>query len=205
MASVQTISPKTRKPAKVPEYLIKEVLDGLPVYYKGYKAVLRKEKSLEEIMGASGLQLFIIRYLFRLLDRRLDENLFYVFTGEGGLHIGKGNNVAGDILVYEKQKLTPNFIDEHYLQIPPFINIEIDVEIDNANFTDYEYIDRKTKNLLTFGVQKVLWILTKTKQVIVAEPGQNWLVIDWHKDIEIFDGITFNIPAYLEKEGIPVE
>ena len=107
--------------------------------------------------------------------------------------------------MYEKQKLTPNFIDEHYLQIPPFINIEIDVEIDNANFTDYEYIDRKTKNLLTFGVQKVLWILTKTKQVIVAEPGQNWLVIDWHKDIEIFDGITFNIPAYLEKEGIPVE
>jgi Uma2 family endonuclease len=205
MASVQTTTPKTRKPAKVPEYLIKEVLDGLPVYYKGYKAVLRKEKSLEEIMGASGLQLLIIRYLFRLLDRALDENLFYVFTGEGGLHIGKGNNVAGDILVYEKQKLTPNFINEHYLQIPPLINIEIDVEIDNANFTDYEYIDRKTKNLLAFGVQKVLWILTKTKQVIVAEPDQDWLVIDWHKDIEIFHGITFNIPAYLEKEGIPVE
>lgn len=205
MASVQTISPKTKKTAKVPEYLIKEVLDGLPVYYKGYQAVLRKEKSLEEIMGASGLQLFIIRYLFRLLDCTLDENLYYVFTGEGGLHIGKGNSVAGDILVYEKQKLTPDFIDEHYLQIPPLVNIEIDVEIDNANFTDYEYIDRKTKNLLAFGVQKVVWILTKTKQVIVAEPDQNWLVIDWHKDIEIFHGITFNIPAYLEKEGIPVE
>lgn len=205
MASVQTTTPKTRKPTKVPEYLIKEVLDGLPVYYKGYKAVLRKEKTLEDIMGASGLQLLIIRYLFRLLDRALDENLFYVFTGEGGLHIGKGNNVAGDILVYEKQRLTPNFIDEHYLQIPPFINIEIDVEIDNVNFTDYEYIDRKTKNLLSFGVQKVLWVLTKTKQVIVAEPDQNWLVIDWHKDIEIFNGIIFNIPAYLEKEGIPVE
>jgi Uma2 family endonuclease len=205
MASVQTTTPKNRKSPKVPEYLIKEVLDGLPVYYKGYKAVLRKEKTLEEIMGASGLQLFIIRYLFRLLDRALDENLFYVFTGEGGLHIGKGNNVAGDILVYEKQKLTSNFIDEHYLQLPPFINIEIDVEIDNANFTDYEYIDRKTKNLLTFGVQKVLWILTKTKQVIVAEPDQNWLVIDWHKDIEIFHGITFNIADYLEKEGITLE
>ncbi|AEI47065.1 hypothetical protein [Runella slithyformis] len=205
MASVQTITPKTKKPVKVPEYLIKEVLDGLPVYYKGYKAVLRKEKTLEEIMGASGLQLFIIRFLFRLLDRSLDENLFYVFTGEGGLHIGKGNNVAGDIWVYEKKKLTPDFIDQHYLKIPPFINIEIDVEIDNTHFTDFEYIDRKTKNLLAFGVQKVLWVLTKTKQVIVAEPERDWLVIDWHKDIEIFGGITFNIPAYLEKEGIPVE
>ena len=205
MASMQTISPKTRKSTKVPEYLIKELPDGLPVYYKGYKAVLRKEKSLEEIVGASGLQLLIIRYLFHLLDRTLDENLFYVFTGEGGLHIGKGNNVDGDIPVYEKQKLTPNFINEHYLQIPPLINIEIDVEIDNANFTDYEYIDRKTKNLLTFGVQKVVWILIRTKQVIIAEPDQDWRVIDWHKDIEIFHGITFNIPAYLEKEGIPVE
>ncbi|MEZ4906011.1 MAG: Uma2 family endonuclease, partial [Spirosomataceae bacterium] len=87
MASVQTTTPKTKKAPKVPQYLIKEVLDGLPVYYKGYKSVLRKEKTLEEIMGASGLQLFIIRYLFRLLDRSLDENLFYVFTGEGGLHI----------------------------------------------------------------------------------------------------------------------
>jgi len=30
-------------------------------------------------------------------------------------------------------------------------------------------------------------------------------VIYEHQDIEIFHGITFNIPAYLEKEGIPVE
>ncbi|MFN8346602.1 MAG: hypothetical protein U0X91_16480 [Spirosomataceae bacterium] len=33
MASVQTIPPKTKRSTKVPEYLIKEVLDGLPVNY----------------------------------------------------------------------------------------------------------------------------------------------------------------------------
>ena len=205
MASVQTISPKTRKPTKVPEYLIKEVLDGLPVYYKGYKAVLRKDKSLEEIMGISSLQSIILWYLSRIVlgSKNVDDNQYFVLTGEPGLHIERNNNMSGDIIIYERAKV--NIFDTHYFDIPPLINIEIDVEIDNVNFTDYEYIDRKTKNLLAFGVQKVLWILTKTKQVIVAEPDQNWLVIDWHKDIEIFHGITFNIPAYLEKEGIPVE
>lgn len=49
---------------KVPEYLVKEVLNGIPIYiyYKGYKAVLRKEKTLKDIIGASGLQIFILRY-----------------------------------------------------------------------------------------------------------------------------------------------
>lgn len=70
-----------RKIPKVPTYLVKEILDDMPVFYKGYKAVLRKEKTIEDIMGASGLQIFIVRYLFRLLDRNLDDNLFYVFTG----------------------------------------------------------------------------------------------------------------------------
>jgi hypothetical protein len=31
-----------RKIQKVPAYLVKEILDEMPVFYKGYKAVLRK-------------------------------------------------------------------------------------------------------------------------------------------------------------------
>jgi hypothetical protein len=47
-----------RKIQKVHAYLVKEILDEMPVFYKGYKAVLRKEKTLEDIMGASGLQIY---------------------------------------------------------------------------------------------------------------------------------------------------
>jgi Uma2 family endonuclease len=191
-----------RKIPKVPSHLVKEILDGMPVFYKGYKAVLRKEKTIEDIMGASGLQIFIVRYLFRLLDRNLDDNLFYVFTGEGGLHLSKGTNLSGDVLVFDKQTLTPDLIDTHYLNIPPLIDIEIDVEIDNATFSDFDYIQRKTDNLLKFGTQKVIWILTKTQKVIVAEPNKDWLLIDWQKDVEITNGITFNVPQYLKKEGV---
>jgi Uma2 family endonuclease len=191
-----------RKIPKVPSYLVKEILDDIPVFYKGYKAVLRKEKTIEDIMGASGLQIFIVRYLFRLLDRNLDDNLFYVFTGEGGLHISKGTNLSGDVLVFDKQTLTPDLIDTHYLNIPPLIDIEIDVEIDNTTFSDFDYIQRKTDNLLKFGTQKVIWILTKTQKIIVAEPNKDWLMINWEKDVEITNGITFNVPQYLKKEGV---
>jgi Uma2 family endonuclease len=191
-----------RKIPKVPTYLVKEILDNIPVFYKGYKAVLRKEKTIEDIMGASGLQIFIVRYLFRLLDRNLDDNLFYVFTGEGGLHISKGTNLSGDVLVFDKQTLTPDLIDTHYLNIPPLIDIEIDVEIDNTTFSDFDYIQRKTDNLLKFGTQKVIWILTKTQKIIVAEPNKDWLMINWEKDVEITNGITFNVPQYLKKEGV---
>lgn len=194
-----------RKIPKVPSYLIKEMLDDIPVFYKGYKAVLRKEKTIEDIMGASGLQIFIVRYLFRLLDRNLDDRLFYVFTGEGGLHLGKGTNLSGDVLVFDKQILTPDLIDTHYLNIPPLIAIEIDVEIDNTTFSDFDYIQRKTDNLLKFGTQKVIWILTKTQKIIVAEPNKDWLLIDWQKDVEIISGITFNVPQYLKKEGVSIQ
>ncbi|MEY4540383.1 MAG: hypothetical protein RLZZ306_2140 [Bacteroidota bacterium] len=193
-----------RKIPKVPSYLVKEILDDMPVFYKGYKAVLRKEKTIEDIMGASGLQIFIVRYLFRLLDRNLDDNLFYVFTGEGGLHLSKGTNLSGDVLVFDKQTLTPDLIDTHYLNIPPLIDIEIDVEIDNTTFSDFDYIQRKTDNLLKFGTQKVIWILTKTQKIIVAESNKDWLMIDWQKDVEIINGITFNVPQYLKKEGVTI-
>ena len=191
-----------RKIPKVPPYLIKEILDEVPVYYKGYKAVIRKEKTLEDIMGASGLQIFIVRYLFRLLDRNLDDNLFYVFTGEGGLHLDKGSNLSGDVLVFEKSMLTPDLIDTHYLNVPPLIDIEVDVEIDNGTFSDFEYIQKKTKKLLGFGTQKVIWILTKSKTIIVAEPDKDWLMIDWTKDVEVINNLHFNIQNYLIKEGI---
>jgi hypothetical protein len=190
---------------KVPEYLVKEVLDGIPIYYKGYKAVLRKEKTLEDIMGASGLQSFILRYFSYLLIRQLDEEQYFVFTGETGLHLDLKNNFSGDVMVYEHNKLPMSKIDTHYLDIPPKIDIEIDVNIDTTDFTEQTYIYRKTDRLLSWGVEKVIWVLSASKKVIVAEQGKDWLVIDWSKDIEIIDGVKFNVSQYLEKSGVVIK
>ena len=194
---------KQRKLArKIPEYLVKEVLDGIPIYYKGYKAILRKEKTLENFMGASGLQIFILRYLTYLLIRQLNEEQYYVFTGEGGMHINTNNNFSGDVMIYEQSKLPIFKIDKHYLDIPPKIDIEIDVNIDTTDFTEQTYIYRKTDRLLSWGVEKVIWVLSESQKVIVAEQGKDWLLIDWSKDIEIIDGVKFNVSQYLEKSGV---
>ena len=194
---------KQRKLArKVPEYLIKEILDGIPIYYKGYKAVLRKEKTLEDFIGASGLQSFILRYFSYLLIRQLDENLYYVFTGETGMHIDMKNNLSGDVMIYEQSKLPTSKIDTHYLDVPPKIDIEIDVNIDTTDFSEQTYIYKKTDRLLSWGVEKVIWVLSASQKVIVAQQGQDWLVIDWSKNIEIMDGIKFNVSEYLEKSGV---
>lgn len=47
----------------IPSYLIGEQLDNHVFYYKGYRAVLQGEKTLEEIMGSSVLQFMIIQHL----------------------------------------------------------------------------------------------------------------------------------------------
>jgi hypothetical protein len=194
---------KQRKIArKVPEYLIKEILNGIPIHYKGYKAVLRKERTLEDIMGASGLQVLIVSYIYKLLVRQLSDDVYHVFAGEAGLHLELKDNLSGDIVLYECNKFPVSNIDTHYLNIPPKIDIEVDVNIDTTDFTEQTYINQKTDRLLSWGVEKVIWILSESKKVIIAEQGKDWLLVDWSKDIEIIDGVKFNVSEYLKKLGV---
>ena len=197
---------KQRKLArKIPEYLVKEVLNGIPIHYKGYKAVLRKEKTLEDIMGASGLQSFIVSYIYKLLVRQLSDDTYHILTGETGLHLELNDNLSGDIVLFEYDQLSVENIDTHYLNIPPKIDIEIDVNIDTSDFTEQTYIYQKTDRLLSWGVEKVIWVLSESKKVIVAERGKDWLLIDWSKDIEVIDGVKFNVSQYLEKLGVSLK
>ena len=154
---------KQRKLArKVPEYLVKEVLDGIPIHYKGYRAVLRKEKTLEDIVGENGLQVFILSHFSYLLIRQLDEEQYYIFTGKIGFYHDKNNNLLGSVVVYEQNKLPMSKIDNHYLSLPPKIDIEIDVNIDTTDFSEQTYIYRKTDRLLSWGVEKVIWVLSES-------------------------------------------
>jgi hypothetical protein len=42
-----------------------------------------------------------------------------------------------------------------------------------------------------------------SKKVIVAQPNENWQIIDWHKEIEILDGVYCCIGQYLKEHGSP--
>ena len=87
---------------EIPAYLIYEVLEGKPVYYKGYKEVLAENKILEDIMGSSGLQAEIVSYLLKICYLAIDTGLFRIFTNEVGSHIDKGNNLSNDIAIFDK-------------------------------------------------------------------------------------------------------
>ena len=187
----------------IPEHLIYEIMDGKPIYYKGYREVLANTKTFSEIMGSSALQSLIVTHLVLLIGKRLDEDRFTVLTSETGLHLDKHNNLAGDILTFDNATLPIEAINEFYISVPPKIVIEVDIMADPTDTTPDSYIFRKTQKLLNFGVEKVIWITTQTKKVTIATPHDDWQIKDWHKDVDILDGIRFNIGAYLTRKGSP--
>ena len=94
--------------------------------------------------------------------------------------------------------------DKYYISVPPKIQIEVDIDADlDETRSETSYIQQKTDKLFEFGVEKVIWVLSDSKKVIVATPLANWEVIDWHKDIEVIDDVCFCIGKYLLEEGSP--
>lgn len=194
-----------RKQRKVPSYLIYEIMDGKPIYYKGYQAVLNKSKEFEDIMGSSTLQSIILNFILTLLHKSINDEDYWILINEAGIHLDHGNNLAGDILIYDRSRLKASDINTGYAKVPPNIAIEVDTKADLSIITFQEYLKKKTTKLHGFGVDKVIWVLTASKQVVVANANEDWLLIDWNKDIEILNNIKFNIGEYLKKNGIQVE
>ncbi len=196
----------SRKPArKIPDYLVYEIMDGKPIYYRGYQSVMNKTKTLEEIMGCSSLQAELVDYLLSIIYPFIDRTKYRVYTNEIGNHIDKGNNLSNDIAIFDKAILTADKINKKYPDVPPKLVIEIDTEADTSELTGFGYVYKKSKKLLDFGVERIIWIMINTQTVTVMEPGSDWKVREWNTDIEIMDGHTFNIARYLDEEGIVVE
>jgi hypothetical protein len=191
-------------PRHIPPHLIYEILDGQPIYYKGYREVIQNKKTMEEIMGASGIQSVIVFYLVSFIAKFINEEIYSVLTNEAGLHLDQRSNLSNDIAIYETSVLTPDKINRKYVDVPPKIAIEIDIDGDVEHLTESGYIYKKTHKMLAFGTQKVVWVLTAAQVVIVAT-NEKIETISWHKDIELMEGHCFNIGQYLDKKGIVVE
>lgn len=191
---------KPKQQKRIPQRLIYEVIDGKPFYFRGYKEVLAKKRTLEEVVGISGLQSFIAQYLLELLY--LGKSQEYYFLIRVGTHLDKNNNLSGDVYIYDKKTLSPDKINTHYVEVAPKIAIEIDIRIDLSDEKDFGYVFTKTHKLLDFGVEKVLWIFTKHQKVMVATKDQDWLTKNWNQEIELLDGEYFNIGKFLADEGV---
>jgi hypothetical protein len=193
-----------RSIGNIPDYLVYEIMDGKPIYYKGYQDVLLNHKTFAEIMGSSSLQAVIVYYLVGTIFKFIDEDIFTVLTSESGLHLNHRNNLSNDIAIFENSVLLPTKIGRKYANVPPKTAIEVDIDADVESMTESGYIHKKTQKLLDFGTEKVIWVLTEPQVVMIATT-EKIETFSWHKDIEIFDAHCFNIGQYLDKKGIVVE
>jgi Uma2 family endonuclease len=195
------------KPAKrkIPAYLVRETIDGIPFYYAGYKDVINRKKTFEDIMADSGLQSIIKAYLMILFAQKLDLNRFQPVSGEIGSHLDHRSNLALDVAVYDNNVLTPEKINLKYIDVNPKIVVEIDVRVklEDPTANPFEqYVLRKVKKLLAFGTERVIWIFTQSDTVIVAKPGNSWEIFRLNQDVMLLEGINMNIGNYLNTKGI---
>ncbi len=185
-----------KEPAQIPNYLIYEVSKGKPIYYKGYKEVLKGTKTLEEIKVDSILQSWLKAYITGILFIALRDKPYDLMTGELGLNLPQQDKRGADISIFRSERLE---LKPFYSDIPPDIIIEIDLKADPGEHSEMDYVLQKIQDYLDFGVQKVFWIFTKPKNVMIADSSLPWLTYDWDKDVEIMEGVSFNLNKILEE------
>lgn len=184
---------------KIPEALIYEMVDGAPIYYKGYKDYLHGSKQLEELMGSSKLQALIVAELIFLLRSFLGDD-YLLFTNEVGLQFSKKSWRAADIAVIKAEKV--DRLDDKYLAVAPELVIEIDTKAELKDIKHpLSYYQQNTEDLLQFGVEKVIWIFTDTEKIMVAERGKPWVIGNWGEEVEIIDGLRLKLGEVVERRG----
>ncbi len=93
-----------RRQRKVPEYLVYEMMDGRPIYYRGYRSVLNKTKTFEDISGCSGIQGIIAAFVVRVLLENLNQEDYWILPNEPGIFLDNRNNLIGTIVIFKKSR-----------------------------------------------------------------------------------------------------
>jgi Uma2 family endonuclease len=176
---------------------------GKPIYYRDYDKVLSGEKTLEEVKGSSKLHSFLISVILRFLFSNLRQRRYVIFSNELGFQWAPKTWRNLDIVIFDKEKILKEGIDERYVKAPPEVVIEIDTKADLRKYGDFmNYAREKTQDLLDAGVKKVIWYTTFDKKVMVAEKGEKWFISDWDEEVEIVGGLHFNLEKELKREDI---
>ncbi|MBO9613692.1 MAG: Uma2 family endonuclease [Dyadobacter sp.] len=186
----------------IPASLIFEELDGRPLYRKGYKKVLENNLSPEDVMGCSFIQGLIMRIVSTCISRMLKGMPYWVVSGETGLHVSHGNNLANDVAVFDKALIKDKF-SKSYPDVPPKIAIEIDVKIEAGQFPSPEdYFSRKSEKMIEFSTERVIWILTENRKIMVMDQSREWSIYEWDEMVPVFDQYQFCLNDLLKEEGV---
>lgn len=182
----------------IPHTLIYEMVAGKPIYYRGYKDVLKGKKQIDELMGSSYLQSLIITRLVYFLMSNLGSE-YVVLTNEIGLQFKDKGWRAADIAIVEKEKLKGIEKSNKYLGIPPKVVIEIDTKAELEEVQDsFGYFHKKTDQLLEFGVEKVIWIFTDSEKIMISEKNKAWQILNWSREISLIDDLKIDLETLIE-------
>ena len=193
---------------RIPDAYISEVIDGYRYPYKGAREAIEHNETPESIMGDSGLQAYIKRLLFLHILQALGNRPYEVFSGEIGLHIDNNNNLSLDLTIFNRNELTPDKITTSFVGVIPKIVIEIDVNVESPKLDSiegYNFLLKKINRLHAAGVERVIWIFTKDRKIVVTESEKLWHVLDLNESIDVMEGVAFNLLELLGAEGISLE
>lgn len=189
------------KNTNIPDYLIYEMDEGKPIYYRGYKDVLNKTKTAEQIIGSSALHSLLVYLIQTFLFENLGKDFLFL-TGELGYQWAPKTWRNIDLAIYDRRKFKDKtvFLSNKHIDIAPEIVIEVDTKADltTEQYPD-SYFHRKTDQLLDNGVEKVIWLFTHSRKFLVAEKGKNWIMNNWSENFEIKTGIEINIEELLKE------
>jgi len=140
--------PKGKKKDERRERLLRlltyEVVDGKPIYYRGYREVLKGRKQPEEVMGSSVLQGRVVALILqRLLT--LEKAGFVVITNEVGVRTPNGYR-AIDVGVFREEDVG---WEDEYAKVGPVLAVEVEVKADVEGYGFLEYVIRKVEDLFS--------------------------------------------------------
>lgn len=186
----------------IPAYLAYEEMNGEAIPYQGYREVLAGNKKIEDVMGSSSLQAALVFAISGFLYININRKKYLASTNESGLHLGRGNNLANDIAIFERKDIR---LDDKYFKIAPKVVIEVDIKVDlsETSWTNQTaYILEKSQKMLDFGVERVIWISTHDRQIFIHSTDQDWHFTDFDQDIPVLDDCVLNLALLLADEGI---
>lgn len=169
---------------------------GKPIYYAGFEQVINNTKTPEDIMGASGLQSYIVNLIQDFLYTHPLKREFVYLANEIGVQIKKKKWRACDIAIYRRDRLKDYQFTNHYMTLPPDFVIEIDTKADLSRYKyQHDYFIEKTRELHEFGVKKVIWIFTENHPIIWESDSADTITIrqGWDFDVTVTDGMIFNL------------
>lgn len=188
---------------EIPNYLVREEFGGKKWYYKGYKDVLNKTKKNEEIRGSSSLQSILVMLISGHIFNLVNRKEYIIGSNEAGLHVSKNENIANDIAVYRKEDVK---VSNKYFDVPPRLVIEVDVKVDfsevDEGHKDFEYVLEKSQLMIDFGVERIIWISTSTKKIMVFSKTERWYITNFEETVPLFDEYELNLAALLKEEDL---